>query len=57
MVHIFKKAIVSSRIEGIIRNIEEVLVEAFIEAGILKETAGYQINRVFIFEEYVRMFR
>jgi len=33
------------------------LVEAFIEAGILKETTGYQRNRVFIFEEYVKMFR
>ncbi len=33
------------------------LVEAFIETGILKETTGYQRNRVFIFEEYVKMFR
>lgn len=33
------------------------LVEAFLESGILKETTGYQRNRVFIFEEYVRMFR
>jgi Fic family protein len=33
------------------------LVEAFIETGILKETTGYQRNRVFIFEEYVGMFR
>jgi len=33
------------------------LVEAFIEAGILRESTGYQRNRVFIFEDYVRMFR
>jgi len=33
------------------------LVEAFIEAGILKESTGYQRNKVFIFEDYVRMFR
>ncbi len=33
------------------------LVEAFIEKRILKETTGYQRNRVFIFEDYVRMFR
>jgi len=33
------------------------LVEVFISAGILKETTGYQRNRVFIFEEYIRMFR
>lgn len=33
------------------------LVQAFIEAGILKETTGYQRNRVFIFDDYVKMFR
>ena len=33
------------------------LVEGFIETGILRETTGYQRNRVFIFEDYVRMFR
>lgn len=33
------------------------LVELFINNGILKETTGYQRNRVFIFEEYVKMFR
>ncbi|NLV66056.1 MAG: Fic family protein, partial [Spirochaetes bacterium] len=33
------------------------LVESFINNGILKETTGYQRNRVFIFEEYVKMFR
>lgn len=33
------------------------LVEAFIEKEILKETTGYQRNRVFIFEDYVKMFR
>ncbi len=33
------------------------LVEAFIEAEILKETTGYQRNRVFIFEDYVKKFR
>lgn len=33
------------------------LVEAFIGAGILEESTGYQRNRVFIFEDYVSMFR
>lgn len=33
------------------------LVKAFVETGILKETRGYQRNRVFIFEEYVKMFK
>lgn len=33
------------------------LVEAFIRLGVLKETTGYQRNKVFIFEDYVKMFR
>jgi len=33
------------------------LVEIFIGAGILKETTGYQRNRVFVFEDYMRLFR
>jgi Fic family protein len=33
------------------------LVQAFLTAGILKETTGYQRNRVFSFEEYLRLFR
>jgi Fic family protein len=33
------------------------LVQAFITDGILKETTGYQRNRFFIFEDYVRLFR
>ena len=32
------------------------LVQVFIDQGILKETTGYQRNRVFVFHEYVRMF-
>ena len=33
------------------------LVQAFLTAGILKETTGYQRNRVFSFEDYLRLFR
>jgi len=33
------------------------LVQAFLTAGILKETTGYQRNRVFNFEDYLRLFR
>lgn len=33
------------------------LVEAFIETGILRETTGYQRNRIFIFEDYMKLFR
>jgi Fic family protein len=32
------------------------LVQAFVTLGILRETTGYQRNRVFVFDEYVRMF-
>lgn len=33
------------------------LVQAFLAAGILNETTGYQRNRVFSFEAYLRLFR
>lgn len=33
------------------------LVQVFLTAGILKETTGYQRNRVFSFEDYLRLFR
>jgi Fic family protein len=32
------------------------LVQSFVKQNILTETTGYQRNRVFIFEKYVRMF-
>lgn len=32
------------------------LVKAFVEQKILVETTGYQRNRVFVFDEYVKMF-
>ena len=32
------------------------LLHAFTEAAILKETTGYRRNRIFIFDEYVRLF-
>jgi type III secretory pathway lipoprotein EscJ len=33
------------------------LVAVFVEKSILKENTGYQRNCVFIFEEYMRLFR
>jgi len=33
------------------------LVQAFLTAGILKETTGFQRNRVFVFEDYLKLFR
>ena len=32
------------------------LVRAFVNHKILVETTGYQRNRIFVFDEYVRMF-
>jgi Fic family protein len=32
------------------------LVQAFIEQGILKETTGFQRNRVFVFRKYMKLF-
>jgi Fic family protein len=32
------------------------LVSSFIELGILKETTGFQRNRVFVFEKYMKLF-
>jgi len=32
------------------------LVRIFVELKILRETTGYQRNRVFVFDEYMRMF-
>jgi len=31
-------------------------VRIFVELKILRETTGYQRNRVFVFDEYMRMF-
>ncbi|MDD5191286.1 MAG: Fic family protein [Dehalococcoidales bacterium] len=33
------------------------LVQAFLNAGIVNETTGYQRNRVFVFEDYLKLFR
>jgi Fic family protein len=33
------------------------LAQAFLAAGILTETTGFQRNRVFSFEDYLRLFR
>jgi Fic family protein len=45
------------RITGLSPKAANDLVQAFITEGILKETTGYQRNRVFIFEDYLRLFR
>jgi Fic family protein len=44
-------------ITGLSRKAANDLVSVFIEQKILIETTGYQRNRVFIFDEYMRLFR
>jgi Fic family protein len=44
-------------ITGLSRKAANDLVAAFVEKSILKENTGYQRNRVFIFDEYMRLFR
>ena len=59
--NLFSKPIINVKdiqeITGLSSKAAYDLVKAFVETGILKETRGYQRNRVFIFEEYVKMFK
>ena len=58
--HLFSKPIVTIRdvqtITGLSPKAANDMVQAFVERKILTETTGYQRNRVFVFEEYVKMF-
>ena len=42
---------------GLSRKAANDLIKVFIEKNILKETTGYQRNRVFLFDEYMKLFR
>ena len=42
---------------GLSRKAANDLIKVFIEKNILKETTGYQRNRVCIFDEYMKLFR
>jgi len=57
---LFKKPVVTIKdvqsMTGLSIKASNDLVKAFVEQKILKETTGYQRNRVFIFDEYVGMF-
>ena len=57
---LFKKPIVTIKevqsMTGLSPKAANDLVKAFVEQKILIETTGYQRNRVFVFDEYVRMF-
>ena len=58
---LFSKPVVTTKdaqnITGLSPKAANDLVQAFLTAGILKETTGYQRNRVFSFEDYLRLFR
>ena len=57
---LFKNPVVSIKevqaMTGLSPKAANNLVQIFIENKILIETTGYQRNRVFVFNEYVRMF-
>ncbi len=58
---LFSKPVVTIKdvqnITGLSPKAANDLVQAFLTAGILKETTGYQRNRVFSFEDYLGLFR
>lgn len=57
---LFSQPILNSKdaetITGLSRKAANDLVAAFVEKGILKEMTGYQRNRVFMFDEYMKLF-
>ncbi|MEJ2637668.1 MAG: Fic family protein [Calditrichia bacterium] len=59
--YLFKKPVVSVKsvqtATGLSPKAANDLVQAFIKEKILVETTGYQRNRIFIFEEYLKMFQ
>lgn len=59
--HLFTKPVTSVKsvqsITGLSPKAANDLVQAFIKEKILVETTGYQRNRIFLFEEYLKMFQ
>lgn len=59
--NLFKKPVVHvnqvQQLLGVSYKSANDLVSDFVQAGILKELTGQSRNRVFVFEEYVKMFR
>ena len=59
--NLFKKPVVHvnqvQQLLGVSFKSANDLVSDFVQAGILKELTGQSRNRVFVFEEYVKMFR
>jgi len=58
--HLFKKPVISvidaQKMTDLSPKAANELVRIFVEKKILRETTGYQRNRVFVFDEYLRMF-
>lgn len=58
--HLFRKPVVTvsdaQKMTGLSPKAANELVRIFVELKILRETTGYQRNRVFVFDEYMRMF-
>lgn len=59
--HLFKKPVTSVKavqsITGLSPKAANDLVQAFMKEKLLVETTGYQRNRIFLFEEYLKMFQ
>jgi Fic family protein len=57
---LFEKPIVNVKdvqaITGLSSKAANDLIQLFVEQKILVETTGYQRNRVFVFDEYMKMF-
>jgi len=58
--HLFKKPVITvsdaQKMTELSPKAANELVRIFVELKILRETTGYQRNRVFVFDEYMRMF-
>ena len=58
--YLFKKPVVTVKdiqsVTGLSPKAAHDLVQAFIDKKILHETTGYQRNRIFEFEDYIKLF-
>lgn len=58
--HVFKKPVITvaevQKVTGLSPKAANELVRIFMEKNILKEITGYQRNRIFVFDEYIKLF-
>ena len=52
-----KKYYDNARHKGVTPKSANALIQDFVKLGILKETRGYQRNRIFEFQEYLSLFK